>query len=153
MCMALALPLLTDHSFQEHFNFLNKIYRYRYLGRVFLLFAFQNERYDIHFTNKPKQTYSKVLSNTSRNQLEYIHCKPIPVMRTGISLCSISIGKTLFSLQGSQLMKTGFSLCGNTQGQLHRENPVLALYWPCKGLQCSARTYPWGLMFLSSCKK
>ena len=19
---------------------------------------------------------------------------------------------------------------------LHRENPVLALYWPCKGLQC-----------------
>ena len=37
-----------------------------------------------------------------------LHCKPIPVM------------------------KTGFSLCGNTtQG-----NPVLALYWPCKGLQC-----------------
>ena len=127
MCMALALPLLTDHSFQEHFNFLNKIYRYRYLGRVFLLFAFQNERYDIHFTNKPKQSYSKVLSNTSRNQLEYIHCKPIPVMRTGISLCSISIGKTLFSLQGSQLMKTGFSLCGKfTQGK-PCSGPVLAL--------------------------
>ena len=30
-------------------------------------------------------------------------------------------------------MKTGFSLCG----KLHRENPVLALYWPCRGLQCS----------------
>jgi hypothetical protein len=29
-------------------------------------------------------------------------------------------------------MKTGFSLCG----KLHRENPVLALYWPCSGLQC-----------------
>ena len=29
-------------------------------------------------------------------------------------------------------MKTGFSLCG----KLHRENPVLALYWPCTGLQC-----------------
>ena len=28
-------------------------------------------------------------------------------------------------------MKTGFSLCG----KLHRENPVLALYWPCTGLQ------------------
>ena len=26
-------------------------------------------------------------------------------------------------------MKTGFSLCG----KLHRENPVLALYWPCTG--------------------
>ena len=29
-------------------------------------------------------------------------------------------------------MKTGFSLCG----KLLRENPVLALYWPCTGLQC-----------------
>ena len=29
--------------------------------------------------------------------------------------------------------ETGFSLCG----KLHRENPVLALYWPCTGLQCS----------------
>ena len=26
------------------------------------MFAFQNERYIIHFTNKHKQTYSKVLS-------------------------------------------------------------------------------------------
>ena len=26
-------------------------------------------------------------------------------------------------------MKTGFSLCG----KLHRENPVLALYWLCTG--------------------
>ena len=26
------------------------------------MFAFQNERYNIHFTNKPKQTDSKVLS-------------------------------------------------------------------------------------------
>ena len=30
-------------------------------------------------------------------------------------------------------MKTGFSLCG----KLHRENPVLALHWPCTGLQCA----------------
>ena len=30
-------------------------------------------------------------------------------------------------------MKTGFSLCE----KLHREIPVLALYWPCTGLQCS----------------
>ena len=28
-------------------------------------------------------------------------------------------------------MKTGFSLCG----KLQRENPVLALFWPCTGLQ------------------
>ena len=28
-------------------------------------------------------------------------------------------------------MKTGFILCG----KLHRDNPVLALYWPCTGLQ------------------
>ena len=34
-----------------------------------------------------------------------VHCKPIPVMKTGFSLFSIS----------------------------HRENPVLALYWPCTG--------------------
>ena len=33
-------------------------------------------------------------------------------------------------------MKTGFSLCG----KLHRENPVLALFWPCTGLQC-IKTY------------
>ena len=26
------------------------------------MFAFQNERYIIHFANKPKQTYSNVLS-------------------------------------------------------------------------------------------
>ena len=32
-------------------------------------------------------------------------------------------------------MKTGFSLCG----KLHRENPVLALYWPCRGLQCDLK--------------
>ena len=37
-----------------------------------------------------------------------VHCKPIPVMKTGFALCSFS----------------------------HRENPVLALYWPCTGLQC-----------------
>ena len=37
-------------------------------------------------------------------------------------------------------MKTGFSLCG----KLHRENPVLALYWPCRGLQCIHSTEsPW----------
>jgi hypothetical protein len=25
-------------------------------------------------------------------------------------------------------------------GKVPRENPVLALYWPCKGLQCSLST-------------
>ena len=60
------------------------------------------------------------------NNLPRVNCKPIPVMRAGFSLCSISTGKTLFSLQGSQLMKTGFSLCGNTtQGK--------TLFWPCTG--------------------
>ena len=29
-------------------------------------------------------------------------------------------------------MKAGFSLCG----KLHREIPVLALYWPCTGKKC-----------------
>ena len=35
-----------------------------------------------------------------------------------------------FSHRDIPVMKTGFSLCG----KLHRENPVLALYWPCTGL-------------------
>ena len=40
-------------------------------------------------------------------------------------------GKHLFSLQGSQVMKTGFSLLG----KVHRENPV---FITGMGLQCSS---------------
>ena len=37
-------------------------------------------------------------------------------------------GKNLFSLQGSQLMKAGFSLCGNTTQGNPCSGPVLGLY-------------------------
>ena len=43
-------------------------------------------------------------------------------------------GKNLLSLQGSQLMETGFSLLGET----YRENPV---FITGMGLQCSIRMY------------
>ena len=55
--------------------------------------------------------YSKALQaikGTVMKKKEYLDCKPIPVMKTGFSLCCIS----------------------------HREYPVLAQYWPCTGLQC-----------------
>ena len=69
-----------------------------------------------------------------------MHYKPIPCHeKTGFSLWSFLTGKYLQWKQGSlqweqgfPVMKTGFSLCE----KLHRENPVLALYWPCTGLQC-----------------
>ena len=48
--------------------------------------------------------------------------REIPVMKTG----------SLQWEQGSPVMKTGFSLWE----KVHRENPVPALYWPCRGLQC-----------------
>jgi hypothetical protein len=56
---------------------------------------------------------SKILSLHSESR---VHYKPISVMKDGFS----------------QLMKTGFPCVG----KLHRENPVLALYWPCTGWQC-----------------
>ena len=44
--------------------------------------------------------------------------------------------KNLFSSPGNLVMKTGLSLCGkSTQGK-PCSGPVLALYWPCTGLQC-----------------
>jgi hypothetical protein len=64
---------------------------------------------------------------------------PFPVMTTGISLCSNSHRKipvmNTGSLQwekGFPVMKTWFSLWE----LLHWENPVLALFWSCTGLQC-----------------
>jgi hypothetical protein len=47
----------------------------------------------------------------------HIHCKPIPVMTTGFSLCTFPC-----------------------VGKVHREIPVLVLYWPCTGLQCISIT-------------
>jgi hypothetical protein len=44
----------------------------------------------------------------------HTHCKPIHVMKPGFSLCNFS-----------------------HREKLQRENPVLALYWLCTGLQCS----------------
>ena len=52
----------------------------------------------------------------------------IHVMKTGFSLYSISHRENLFTLQGSQLMKTGFSQCGNTTQGKPCSDPVLALY-------------------------
>ena len=52
------------------------------------------------------------------------HCKPIP--------CNKNRGPCNENRGSLYVMKTGFSL----GGKLHRENPVLALYWPCTGLQC-----------------
>ena len=40
-------------------------------------------------------------------------------------------GKNLFSLQGSQVKETGFSLLG----KVHRENPVLLQGWVCSASQ------------------
>ena len=48
-------------------------------------------------------------------------------------------GKNLFSSTGNPAMKTGFSLCGNTTQGKPCSGPVLALYWPCKGLQCKIK--------------
>ena len=58
-----------------------------------------------------------------------LHCKPIPVMRTGFSLCSISNRE-------NPVFITGIPANENME-ILHWENTVLALYWPCKGLQCT----------------
>ena len=57
----------------------------------------------------------------------WIHCKPIPVMKKGLSLCSFSHRE-----------KPVFITWEPCVEKLHRENPVLALYWPCTGLQCTA---------------
>ena len=62
-----------------------------------------------------------------------IHCKPIPVMKTGFSLCSISHREKPVFINWEPCNENRFFLCMEI---LHRENPVLALYWPCKGLQC-----------------
>ena len=51
--------------------------------------------------------------------------REIPVMKTGVPAMRT----------GVPCNENSFSLCG----KLHREIPVLALYWPCTGLQCSAR--------------
>ena len=64
-------------------------------------------------------------------------------MTTGTSLCSnshreipvINTGSLQWE-QGFPVMKTGFSLWE----LVHRENPVLALYWHCTGLQCTYNT-------------
>ena len=53
-----------------------------------------------------------------------VHCKPIRVL--------FLTGKNLFSSPENPLMKKFFPCLG----KVHRENPVLALYWPSKGLQC-----------------
>ena len=52
-------------------------------------------------------------------------------------------GKNLFSSQGSQLMKTGFSLCGNTTQGKPCSGPVLALRYRTKIL----KRLPQGLLF------
>ena len=61
-----------------------------------------------------------------------------PVIKTGFSLWSFSHKEIPVMNTGSlqwekvfPVMKTGFSLWE----KLHRANPVLALYWPCTGLQ------------------
>ena len=65
-------------------------------------------------------------------------------MTTGISLCTNSHREipvmntgSLQWEQGFPVIKQGFP-CENL---LHRENPVLALYWPCTGLQCCMRPF------------
>ena len=61
-----------------------------------------------------------------------LHCKPIPVMKTGFSLWSFSHREKPFFVTGFPVMKTDFSLWG----KLHKENPV-----PITGmsLQCSLK--------------
>ena len=47
-----------------------------------------------------------------------LHCKPIPVMKTGVSCVLFPTGKNLFPSTGNPVMKTGFYLCGkSTQGK------------------------------------
>ena len=60
----------------------------------------------------------------SRKQI-MVHCKPIPVMKTGFSLCTFSHREKPVSISWNPCWE-----------KVHREIPVLALYWPCKGLQC-----------------
>ena len=55
------------------------------------------------------------------------HCKPIPVMKT-VPCVVFLTGKNLFSSPGNPVMKTGFSVCGNTTQGKPRCGPVLALY-------------------------
>ena len=70
----------------------------------------------------------------------YVHCKPVPCNENRVFPVKIfSQGNpcnetgSLKEEEGFHVMKKGFSLWE----KLHRENPVMALYWPCTRLQCS----------------
>ena len=66
-------------------------------------------------------------------QFLWLHCKPIPVMKTGFSLCTSPNREKPVFITGFLANVNKFFPC---VGKVHRENPVLALYWPCKRLQC-----------------
>ena len=58
-----------------------------------------------------------------------LHCNPVQGQNRVFPVYFSHTGINLFSLQGSQVMKTGFSLLG----KVHRENPV---FITGMGLQC-----------------
>ena len=57
-----------------------------------------------------------------------VHCKPIPVMKTGFSLCSFSHREKPVFITGIPANENSFSLCGNTTQGKPCSDPVLALY-------------------------
>jgi hypothetical protein len=102
-------------------------------------------------TDEKQTNFTQAYKEQRKIWLKYVlclnlclHCKPIPCNENRgfpvkFSHREIPVKKqgSLQLEQGFPVMKTGFSLCG----KLHRENPVLTLYWPCTGLQCESIQY------------
>jgi hypothetical protein len=69
------------------------------------------------------------------NSLKLSHCKPIPCNENRGFTVKFSHREIPVIKTGVPEMRTGVRCNENRCGKLHRENPVLALYWPCTGLQ------------------
>ena len=98
--------------------------------------------YLVSFTSNKKITkiYSRDHStsrSSSRGSSLYVHCKPIPVMKTGFSLWTFSHREKPVFITGIPAMRTGFPVMktGFSQWEkVHRENPV---FITGMGLQCN----------------
>ena len=62
------------------------------------------------------------------SQVSNVHCKPIPVMKTGFSLCSFSHREKPGFINSVPCNENRFSLCGKTKQGKPCSGPVLALY-------------------------
>ena len=84
-----------------------------------------------------KSEFSNAIFKNGRLEIgiwiRMLHCKPIPVMKTGFSLCSISNSEKPVFINWEPCNENRFFpvwkyYTGKTL--------FLALYWPCTGLQC-----------------